>query len=223
MDYAASLVSLVDQRIDQAQLKPTKMGTVEARETDTARCLVTFDGTSGIAQPVKCFESVVVDTGDRVGLIKYEGEWVITGNYTPRTWADEMVFFQFSSSTAITGSSFVDMPSSPTASFTKARDSTQLQIEMSLSLRSDTATSTIEVGALITFPDATTTDQVLFHRIILVTAGAHFDCHGGVTTALTLPAGPYGVTGRWRRSSGTGSPTIDSNDSITIHAKEVTG
>jgi hypothetical protein len=220
--YGADEIQLIDQRIDAAQVKAQKMGTVVTRDSTSPLVVVSFDGSSGIGQPAKCFETVVVDVGDRVGLIRFEGEWIVVGNYTARTWADELVGFAFTSTSTYSLATFADMPSSPAASFVKARDSTQLQIRLNLSCRSATAASTIgEFGLLITFPDATTLDQVVFRRVFN-TADAHQDMSAGLTTNLTLPAGPYGLTARWRRVSGSGTLTVDVNDSVTMGVKEVT-
>lgn len=220
-DYPTSLINLIDQRIDQSALKPTKMGTVQDRTGSNAIAVVSFDGGSGVGQPVKCFENVVVDIGDRVGMCKLEGEWVIVGSYTPREWGDILVGLDIGSTLTMTSASFVDMPSSPKANFVKYRDSTQLQIWIAFSCYTTVQPTVFEVGANITLPDASQFDQTLYHRVLHI-VNTHQDHMGGITTpGLTLPAGGYSVTGRWRRTTGTGVMTMDVNDSCTIHVKEV--
>jgi hypothetical protein len=221
-DYPTALLNLIDQRIDQSLVRPTKMGTVQSRDSATALATVAFDGGSGIGQPVKCFESVVVDVGDRVGLIKFEGEWVIIGNYTARAfWGEQMNSFTGVGNT--TSASFGDIPGTPRIQVTKYRDATQFEIFMALSMTSTVTATVVELAATLAYPDGlTTVDQVLFRRAINA-ATDHRDMSGGLTTpGLTLPGGAYSITGRWRRVSGTGTLATDGNDSCTLWAREVT-
>lgn len=220
MSYGASLVSLIDGRIDAAQVKPTKMGTVIDRSTTGARATVSLDGSSGIPQPVKCFETVVIDVGDRVGLIRFEGEWIIVGNYTLRTLGDALTCVNIVSTASTTSATLVDMPTSPSATIFKYRDTTQLQIIVAPSLYCTTATIVVEIGVNITFPDGTTSAIVLYRKA-LNSVNLHQDLYGGTQTAGTYPAGQYVATAQWRRLSGTGTATIDVNDSVTVHLKEV--
>jgi hypothetical protein len=221
VNFSEAQVSLIDQRIDDAQRRVTKMGTVQDREGATARAIVSFDGSSGVGQPVKCLETVVVDIGDRVAMAKVEGEWVIIGSYQPRLWGDSLSGLQMSSTSTTTSATFVDMPTSPRATLAKYRDATQLQIFVACSMTTTVNPTVVEVGGMITLPDATTSDQVLFKRAINA-ASDHRDMSGGITTpGLTLPAGAYTVTARWRRVSGTGTLTMDSNDGVTVWAREV--
>lgn len=220
-DFPTSQVELIDQRIDQSLVKPTKMGTVQDRETDTARAIVTFDGGAGVGQPVKCFENVVVDIGDRVGLAKLEGEWIIIGSYTPRLWGDVLVGVVLASGNTTTSATFVDVPSSPSASVVKYRDVTQLQLFIGITMTTTVSPTVVEIAANVALPDGTNFDQVMYHRA-LNAPNDHRDLSGGLTTVgLTLPGGGYAITARWRRLSGSGTLTMDSNDSCTVWAREV--
>lgn len=219
-DYAATQAAMIQGMIDASRSVNQQMGTVISRETNTARAIVSFDGSSGIGQPVKCFENVVVTTGDRVGMVKFEGDWVIVGNYSATGLADVVSCFAYTSSATYIGATFSDMPSSPQTAFAKQRDLTQLQLGLAVACRSDTNDTTIEWALMLTFPDATTFDQVMFRRYTATIAN-HLDRVGGLTTNLTLPAGLYSATARWRRVSGSGTPTVDGNDSVTITVKEV--
>ena len=220
-DYPTSLVNLIDQRVDEASPKPVKMATVQSRDSTSALAIVAFDGGSGVGQGVKCFESVVVDVGDRVGVIKFEGEWVIVGNYTLRFFGEQMGGFGGSAGNT-TSSSFADIPGTPRVQVTKYRDNTQFQIFLAQSMTSTVAATVVELAATIAYPDGVTTvDQVLYHRAINATAD-HRDMSGGLTTpGLTLPGGAYSITARWRRVSGTGTLATDGNDSTTLWVREV--
>lgn len=219
--YAESMLKQIDDRIDQAQVKPTKMGTVVSRETATARATVTLDGASGLAQPVKCFETVIVDIGDRVGLIKFEGDWIIVGNYTPRTLGDVLYGFQFTSTTDITSASFVDLPSGSTTTIRKYRDVTQLAIMIIWSGYTTVANTFFAIGAAILSDDGTVNvDQLLYERAFNGQF-EHQDVMGGLTTNLNLPAGGYSITARMRRTSGTGALRMNDDNSVTIQVREV--
>lgn len=223
-NYGEAHAALIQAVVDDSKVVAQKMGTVVSRATAGAAAVVSFDGSSGLGQPVKCFESVVVAPGDRVGLIKFEGDWVIVGNYSTTLWADGLQGFAFTSTSTTTSATFVDMPGSPTIAVQKARDVTQFQLNIQLSCRSAAAASTImEFSFLIHLPDGVTTYESAIIRRVFNTADAHQDMAGGVTTNLTLPAGAYTLTARWRRVSGTGTPTTDVNDSVTMRVKEVTG
>jgi hypothetical protein len=212
--------------------KLAKMGTVTGRDTTGARVLVTFDGSAGVSQPVKCPESVVVDTGDRVGLVKYEGgvlrrdgrpagdgDWIITVNYSLQTLCDAMNMFQWGSSGTTTSATFVDMPNSPSVTFTKMRDNTALRIWIGVSLFATVVPTVYHIGMHIASLDGLVSyDEDMFHRA--VNNVAHGDSSGWITTGA-LAAGQYTGTARWLRTSGTGTLTVDSNDSISMHIKEV--
>lgn len=80
--YGVGQVELINDLIVESHATITKMGTVTERDATGTRVLVAFDGSSGISQPVKCPGSIIVATGDRVGLTKYESDWIISVNYT---------------------------------------------------------------------------------------------------------------------------------------------
>jgi hypothetical protein len=215
----SDLLALVDERIDDSRVRSTKMGTVTGRDTTGARCLVTFDGSSGVSQPVKCPESVVVDVGNRVGLVKFESDWTITVNHSLETLCDQVSSFQWASSGTTTSVTFVDMPSSPSITFVKLRDATVLRIYVALSLYTTVAATVFHIGFHIASLDGLISyDEDVFHRAIN-TANAHADYSGWITTGA-LAAGSYTGTARWLRTSGTGTMTTDSNDSISTRVQE---
>jgi hypothetical protein len=224
-DYPTSLLAVIDSRIADGAAWPTKMGTVAWRSPGISvgspyTATVAFDGSSGTAQPVKCFESVIVDVGDRVGLIKYEGEWIITGNYTLHTLGTGEVNFGFSI-TSTSSATFVDMPSSPTATIMKWRDSTKLRIFIALSLTVSVTGTVPEIGTSVESFDGTVAyDEAIIHRAVNA-AGDHRDMSGCITTPVLAGGQTYGITARWRRLSGTGNLTVDLNDTVSIDVREV--
>jgi hypothetical protein len=219
--YGQDQARLIADQVAAGTVVAQKMGTVISRETATARASVSFDGGSGNGQPVKCFETVVCDSGDRVGLIKFEGEWIIVGNYTPRTLGHEISYTTYvGTAPTYAGSTFQDMPSSPEVNIKKMRDDTQFMLHIAGSLRADASSTVYELALNITFPNASTSDESMLRRV-LNAAADHRDYSAGHQTTGTFPAGSYTFVGRWRRISGTGNLTIDVNDTVTIEVEEV--
>jgi hypothetical protein len=234
-DYGTSQLALIDSRVADAIKKTAKMGTVAGRQAgDTAGepyrywASVVFDGSSGTAMPVKCFESVIVDIGDRVGLVKFEGEWIIVGNYSLRNLGTGHLYnAAWGGANTTTAGAFVDMPLSPTLIMTKRRDHTRLRIRMDISAFTTVAGDVAEFGVAVVSEDASILyDETLF-RIHLIRAGEHINGSGAVTTS-TLPGGyqedagmPYLLTPRWRRQSGTGTVTVNTLDYLTLECTEV--
>lgn len=217
--YAASEVQLIDDRITQNTAKVTKMGTVTGRDTTGPRVLVAFDGSSGVAQPVKCPESVVVDVGDRVGLVRYESDWTVTVNHTLRTLCDAMNGLQWVSTGTTTSATFVDMPNSPSLEFIKVRDNTFLRIWAGVSMFVSASPTVATIGMHLLSGDGLVSyDETMFHRA--GQANIHHDYSSWITTGAVM-AGSYVATARWLRLSGAGTLTVDGNDSISIHIKEV--
>jgi hypothetical protein len=220
-DFAEAQHALIADIAAAGNTAVTKMGTVQSRDTTGPGATVIFDGSTGTAQPVKCFESVVVATGDRVGVARYESEWIITGNYTLRSLADRSLggsSFTGGTTTLIT---FVDMPGLPGLSdVMKVRDATLLRISVDLSLRVSSPVG-VEVGVRITSLDGVTnSDQALVRRIINST-NSHEELGGWVDTAA-VAAGSYAFTMRWRRATGsTEILTVDVNDSVSLRIQEV--
>lgn len=222
-NFPTAQVQLIDSRIDAAQVKPTKMGTVQDRESATARAIVSFDGSSGVGQPVKCFETVVVDIGDRVGLVKFEGEWIIVGNYTGRALGEVTLGINLSSQTDTTSATFVDMPTSPTAVLAKYRDLTQIAVLLGCTVFASDTTTDMEIGFNISSADGTiNTDVSLTDWGHVAGPGLQSMVVAATTTALTLPGGQaYAILGRWKRNAGAGTLSMNGHGNIFIQAREV--
>lgn len=215
------MVAAIDARVNAAKVVSQKMGTVISRETATALAVVSFDGGSGIGQPVKCFETVICDTGDRVGMLRVEGEWVIVGNYTLRTLADEFMSIQYTSSNTNTTATYIDMPTGTSLTVFKVKDSTKLRITLGLSIWATAVNTSFKAGIHISNADlSVSTDVTLFERS-MNPATQHADFTGGQTLNLTLPSASYLITGRWLRNGGSGTLTMNTDDGVWINAKEV--
>lgn len=221
--YGAELNAYIDDRIRAAQVTVLKMGTVVDRDSAGARVSVIFDGGSGVAQPVKCLEDVIVFGGDRVGLVKFESDWVIVGNYTLRRLGDSLTSFQFTATTTgPTTSTLVDMPSSPTCILHKWRDETVVRVELQVSCLVITSGNTsIQFGMHVASDDGVTAyDEIMFTRVFN-TAGVHGDVGGAINTGALPGNMNYALTVRWARTGGSGTPEVSVSDSVSIQAREV--
>lgn len=226
-DYATSQAQLVADLVTAGMPRQTKMGTVSARSSGslglngTYWAAVTMDGSSGTAQPVKCFESVIVDVGDRVGLVKYEGEWIITGNYTLRTLGEGGFESVLAGPTTSTSGTFVDVPTSPNLTMHKYRDHTFLRIDMAISMYASSVPTVVEFAAAILSEDGLTSYDAVLTRMPHNTANNHTTLYGGETTAAHPGGQNFTITARWRRVSGGGNMTVDANDYVTLRVREV--
>jgi hypothetical protein len=219
--FGQQMAALIDDQVQAGQSVSAKMGTVISRETASARAIVAFDGSSGIGQPVKCFETVICDTGDRVGLLKIEGDWIICGNYTLRTLCDEFMSIQYTSTTTTASTTFVDMPTGTVLPIVKVKDATNLRIFMTAALQATSTALLFTIGANITNADASISTDVNVIVRAFNPASTHQDWSGGTVTSLSLPADSYTITGRWLKRSGTGSLSVNTDDGVTISVKEV--
>lgn len=221
-DYAGSLLQVIDERVAAGARLQTKMGVVQSRDTTGARAMVALYGSSGAPQPVKCFEGVLVEAGDQVGLVKFESDWIIVGNYTLRTLGSAQMSLTFGSLTTTTTATYIDLPGSPVVSVLKTRDTTQLRIRIIMSFYTDANGTVFRIGNRIVNPDgAIDYDHDVF-RFDINTPNAHHSAGGLSTTTGALPAGLYTLTGRWLRLSGTGNLKIDAQDQYHIEVDEVT-
>lgn len=220
-DFATSQLEIIDGQVAAGRRTTTKMGTVQDRDTTGARVMVALDGSSGVPQPVKCFEGVVVQEGDRVGLVKFEADWIIVGNYTLRTLGAAQYMQEWSTNVTTSSASYTDMPTSPAVTMYKFRDATQIRIRFALSMFTTVVPSVFRIGALVSNALAGISYDQNVIKWRLDTANAHFANAGIVTTTGVLPAGLYTITARWLRISGTGNGVTNADDQISMEIEEV--
>ncbi len=219
--YGESQISLIDARIAAYATKAAKMATVATRSPDTTSATVVFDGSSGNAQPVKCFESVVVAEGDRVGVVKFESEWIITANYSDTHLADESAQIQFSSLTDVSSTSYVDMPASPTVVYEKRRATTVMEFTVGFSARNPASITTSRVGLRVTCLEESIDYDQDVRQHVMNSINAHTYWSGTVRASSAHPVGVYTATGRWMRVAGTDVMRVDANDYVSILCREV--
>lgn len=221
--YSESQIQIIDERFNALATVSTKMGTVVSRDTTGTGAVVVFDGSSGTGQPVKCFEHVIVMPNDRVGLVKYESEWIVTACYTGRGLADVSSQTNFASLTQITSGTYVDLPGSPGVVYRKMRDSTTMEFSAALSSFGSNANNGAQLGLRVANTDLTVNSDIDIRKFLMHRPGTtdvHYDW-SGVQRATGHPAGVYTITGRWYRYSGTGFVQVDTNDAFWVRCREV--
>jgi hypothetical protein len=229
LSYAEEQAGLIEE-IAPRPMMATKMGTVVSRNTGPTTddaygtgVQVKFDSSSGTGQPVHCFSSVLVAAGDRVGVVQYESDWIVTGNYTQRTLADQSTSVTFSSLTQTTSATYIDLPTSPTVIYEKMRDDTIMEFSAGVSGFGSNALNGMWLGLRITAADASVDydENVRKFPLARPSVDYHFFWCGVVRAASAHPAMVYSATGRWYRYSGTGFVQVDSEDSVWIRCREV--
>jgi hypothetical protein len=218
-DYAAAQLALIDSRVAAGGEVITRMGTVTQRDSSGTRVLVIFDGSTGVPQPVKCAENVLVTQDDRVLCLKVQSDWVVIGNYLLYTLADVNEDFAWPSSSTSTSAAYVDMPNSPSVTLFKMRDFTKLRIEIQMSMFVTVTGTVVEIGANVT-SGSVSYDVTVMHQV-LNAASFHLPMSRTVTTPTADVSDDFTITARWLRVSGTGVMTVDSNDRISINVREV--
>ncbi len=218
--YPEAMRQVIDERVLADRRTVTKMGTVQSRDSTGVRAMVALDGSSGVPQPVKCPESVVVDPGDRVGVARFEADLIIVFNYSLRSLGRGHTTFEWGSLSTTTSATYVDMPSSPELSFAKYRDSTLIRFRCMVSAYVTASGFTVmKVGYRLRDGNTIDYDEDIA-RFDLVSTNNHY-AWGGIATTAALPAGNYTATARWLRVGGSGTLTVDAQDLIHMEAEEV--
>lgn|GEM_PF-6592809 len=116
-----------------------------------------------------------------------------------------------------TSSSYANMAgtgSTTSFSFTKVLAATVVKVSIAASWVSNTAASTVEIGVLVDGTDYPC-------KRLPVVSGAGVDQVGWAYIS-GLAAGTYTIQARWRRSTGTGTPTRAADQWLCLSAAECT-
>lgn len=205
--------------------------TIEGGETiypDMHGATVVPDGDSEAIE-VLCFANVRVRPGDRVGIMRFsDSSWIVIGTFGAQGKGSESFWPEsgwastsIGITTDITNSSYEIIPSF-TTNWTKEHAWTRVVAWVQMSAWCQTTANTnLRIG--IRFEDqltgtVTTFDGPGFH---FSSISVHFTI-AGTTVVLgdVLPAGPYWVNLVWKRTSGTGTPRVDSNDYTSLRFQE---
>jgi hypothetical protein len=228
MEYNERLLSIIDARIAAARLKTVDLGTIQDRDAVGPGATCVFDGTSD-AQPVKVPGHVHAFGGDRVVLILVKGNWVVEGTFNRRQLAESNVrVFGPSPSQTTTSATFVDMPgaTTPSVAFLKRYDLTAVRFGLLAHMFVTVQPTVVQTAVRIAGTTGTDTAST-FTPIDVVSGQLNFNVTGthlplaGWARAVSIPAGSYTLTARWRRISGTGVLTVDQNDLIALEVDEI--
>jgi hypothetical protein len=116
-----------------------------------------------------------------------------------------------------TSSSYADLPDAPTSlTFVKLSSSTTLRVEGKLTLYSTGGSGVVRLGVSVNG-----TDYDLHNRTLSTTDV--WGTVGGFTRITGLAAGSYTVQLRWRRVSGAGTLTVNTDAWVNLEAMEVQG
>lgn len=125
------------------------------------------------------------------------------------------VWLNPSGSSTTTSSSFADTASTSSVSFTKVDDQSRLRVDFHA-----TCYVTGSVPDEVEFAVRFNSVDYLIAEGRLETASVHKQFSGVRIITVNAAAGTYTVQGRWRRSSGSGTITMDTNDFLSFAVSE---
>lgn len=213
MAYNDDLIRLIDQRVRAASAVTVSMGTIVDRDPAGVTATVMFDG-STVAVPCKIFGWQRVDSGERVGLLKFGSEWLVIGSYDESGLGEASATGYFTSTNTTTTASFADAGDGATVTFTKVRDTTAIRVGL-IAYAYSTATATIAQFGV----NVAGTDYAVGYLAYNV-ANQHMPI-GGFTRITGIPAGTYTIPVRWRRISGAGIVNINGDDRYSFEVDEI--
>lgn len=214
-----ALVDLIDQRIYAAAVTDTAVGSIADVDAALLRATAVLDG-STVAVPVKVAGNLNPVAGDRVLLQRFGSDWVVTDVFAHR--ALRTVAYPAAStagSGTTTSASFVVISGLPTLTLTKRwSNPTGILVSVGAASYSTGVPNEAEFGVKLTGPAGAADTLVCGanHQ----TANVHFACHGIVLTASGLGAGSYTAEIVVRRSAGSSTVTINSDDYFTMSLTE---
>lgn len=221
-------LAAIDQRIRLAQRKTSANGTMVTRDTTGPGCTVLHDGAT-IATPAKCLGSVFANAGDRVVLDLYGSEWLVTGSFSSLAFGEGSRALDGlpSAATPITSATFVDLTEFGSFSFSKAYDNTFVRVGLTASCFSSVATTRVFWGVRLVQtagvspygPTDLTMGGFMLNTVNIHTSFTKFKRYLGLADG-GIPAGTYTVSLRWRRFSGTGTLSADTNDDFALELDE---
>lgn len=111
---------------------------------------------------------------------------------------------------------FANLPGNPSCTIVKAYDATRLKVSAFIATFSTLANTAVDLGV-----SCNSVDTFVWH-MVHNPANTH-DAYGATIfiPAAGLPAGTYTVTGRWRRSAGGGTITMNADDFFNMTVEEV--
>lgn len=187
MAYNDSILDVIDQRVQAAQVRESAAGTVVSVDSSALRATVIFDG-SALAVPVKVFGHVSPRAGDRAGLQRFGSDWVVVGVWA-NVWPANNGVHAVSPGGNTTSTTAVDVPGSPSFTFIKRWDATRLWLTYS-----GTQETSVDLRLYYGIEINAVTYEVA--RIRSVVADNRMTCTGAVWVS-GIAAGSYTAKGKW--------------------------
>lgn len=226
--FRAELLSMVEETVRRMlpslRGQDTALGTLVYRDATGLAGLVQFDGDDQ-ALPVKISGAVDTRTQDRVALVRTGAYWMVVGTLSMGGMAEAsrrgIIGADSTSST-----SYATLGSIPATSFQKLHTATALRIGIGMSAYSTATATPMRIGARIT---GTSFEGVSYDsgdmdvkHFNFNESNSHRDFSGVIRTFDNgIPPGDYSLAVRWRRVSGSGTITTDSNDWYWVEIDEI--
>ncbi len=217
MSLPLEILQAIDARIDQARERTTAVGSiVSIKDTTTALC--TFDG-SAFAVEVKLAGDADINSGDRVGLIKFGRWWVAICPLTRRWQPHSGASVQQAVGTTVSAS-YADLPVTVSTTFVKKWDATRAFVIVNGGGFSTAVNTEAFYGANFSSPQQPAIATYDIASIFWNNASEHLrECDWRYVTGLA--ADTYTVKVQWLRNSGAGTVSVDVKDRIAINVMEV--
>lgn len=224
MSIDADMITLIDQRIRAQQQMTRAIGSCVNRDTTGPGAQVLFDG-STVAMPVKVLGHVFLAPGNRCVLDRYGSDWVVTGSWSALGLGEaRRVTLASGTSGAMTSASFIDLTEFGTFTFTKIYDNTMIRCGMEVGgFCTGSGSTGARYGLRLAPTDAGSSYTATDYNCTTLywnSTNVHLQNYSTLAV-LSVPAGTYTVTMRWRRNAGSGSIFVDTADQLGIELDEM--
>lgn len=218
--FDAGMIDIIDARVLRALKRPQRVGTFFERSGEITGSLVE-DGTA-TAMPCLVGSDVVVSPGDRVVFAQFGSSWVILSSLTPQ--GVELQYEYTAAGETTTSASYVDAPGLPAVAqrtWMKRRPGSHVIARVDATAFSSVASTDLQWAVLLTDLTSGTAYGPTF-ICSWFSGDGNRTPHGRQVKIASIPAGTYDVKLQWRRASGTGTITMNSDDRYTFNIREAT-
>lgn len=196
---------------------PNGPSAIQTLATQLDTKLVPYFGSAGsrdaaITAPVAGLTCIV----SGIGMMTYTTEWVPLTTATSIQSAAAVT----AGNDTTTSATYVDMAGTGAvtsiSNWVKYATTTRIRLRMDVAYFNQTSANLVAVALKINGTDYT----------VAQLGGNGVNIHAPITgaayvAASAVPSGTYSVQARWKRVSGTGTPTRDTNDWLTFEVQEV--
>lgn len=227
--FRAELLGMVEETVRRMlpslRGQDTALGTLVYRDPTGLAGRAVFDG-SEIAVAVKVSGALDTRDGDRVALIRTGGYWTAVAALTMGGMGEANRRGAPTGTATKDTVAYSDLTVIQSVPFAKLHTTTAVRVAATLSAYSTVATTHMRLGVVVTgnaYVDGSTqtSGDVDLTNFIFNTANQHVPGIGGAARIINLPPGDYSAQIRWRRPSGTGVLTVDTNDWFTFEVDEI--